>query len=146
MLQPFHTGVVACLWPIEKLLRATVKFLHNSPARRAEYLRVSSSNLYPEKFCGIRWVENEIVASRAIDIWEDFVKLVKLYVAKAPSKQPKDNISYSNLKEYHTNPLIVVYLHLFRDVAARLNCFLIEFQTNGPMIPFLGKEISGILR
>ena len=58
-----HTGVVACLWSIEKLLRALFKFLHNSPARRAEYLRVSSSGLYPEKFCATRWVENEIVAS-----------------------------------------------------------------------------------
>ena len=75
-----------------------------------------------------------------------FVKLIKLYVAKAPTKQPKDHISYKNLEEYHTNPLIVVYLHLFRDVAARLNCFLIKFQTDGPMIPFLGEEIIGILR
>ena len=91
-------------------------------------------------------MENEIVASRAIDIWEDFVKLIKLYIAKAPNKQPKDNISYNNLKEYYTNPLIAVYLHLFRDVAARLNCFLIKFQTDGPMIHFIGEEISGILR
>ena len=141
-----YTGVVACLWPLEKLLRAMFKFLHNSPAWRAEHLRVSSSSLYPEKFCATRCVENEIVVSRAIDISEDFVKLIKLYVAKAPSKQPKYNISYNNLKEYHTNPLIVFYLHLFRDVAARLNCFLIKFQTDGLMIPFFGEEISGILR
>ena len=46
-----HTGVVAGSWPIEKLLRAMFKFLHNSPARRAEYLRVSSRGLYPQKFC-----------------------------------------------------------------------------------------------
>ena len=58
-----HTGVVACLWPIEKLLRAMIKLLHNSPARRAENLRVSLSGLYPEKFCATRWVENQIVAS-----------------------------------------------------------------------------------
>ena len=31
-----HTGVVAADWPIEKLLRGMFKFLHNSPARRAE--------------------------------------------------------------------------------------------------------------
>ena len=92
------------------------------------------------------WVENEIVANRAIDIWEDFVQLMKVFVAKAPRKQPKDNISYNNLKAYHTNPLIVIYLHLFRDVAARLNCFLIKFQTDGPMVPFLSEEMGGILR
>ena len=117
------------------------KFLHNFFARRAEYLCVSLSGLHPKKFCATRWVENEIVARRAIDIWEDFVKLIKLYVATAPSKQPKDNISYNNLKVDHTNPLIVVNLHLFGDVAARLNCFIIKFQTDGPMMPFLGEEI-----
>ena len=46
-----YTGVVANSWPIEKVLGAIFKFLHNYPARRAEYLRVSSSGFYPEKFC-----------------------------------------------------------------------------------------------
>ena len=46
-----YTGVVVSSWPIEKVLGAIFRFLHNSPARRAEYLRVSSSGFYPEKFC-----------------------------------------------------------------------------------------------
>ena len=62
------------------------KFLHNSPARRAKYLRVSSSGLYPEKFCTTRCVENERVADQAIEIWGDTVELIKLFAAKVPSK------------------------------------------------------------
>ena len=50
-LHVLYTGVVANSWPIEKVLGAIFKFLHNSSARRAEYLRVSSSGFYPEKFC-----------------------------------------------------------------------------------------------
>ena len=61
-----HTGVVASSWPIEKVLRAMFKFLRNSPAKRVEYLRVSSSALYSEKICATWWVENERVAHRAI--------------------------------------------------------------------------------
>ena len=71
---------------------------------------------------------------------------MKLFAAKAPRKQPKDNASYNNLKAHYTNPFITVYLHLFRDVTAHLNGFLIKFQTDGPMVPFLSEETGGILQ
>ena len=91
------------------------------------------------------WVENERVANRAIEIWGDIAELIKLFAAKAPSKQPKDNASFNNLKGHYTNEFIIVYLHLFRDVAACLNAFLIKFQTDGKMVLFFSKEIGGIL-
>ena len=122
------------------------KFLHNSLTRRAEYLRVSSSGLYPEKFCAARWVENERVANRAIEIYGGIVELIKLFATKTPSKQPKDNASYNNLKGHYNNPFIVVYLYLFWDVAAHLNGFLIKFQTDDPIVPFLSEKMGGILR
>ena len=131
-----HTGVVKNEWPIDKVLRGMFKLLNKSPARRAEYLRTSGNSLYPEKFCPTRWVENESVAQRGIEIWDGFVKYIKEIVAQPPSKRPKDNISFDNLVKYHANPLIMVYLHLFKDVAAKLNGFLIKFQTDSPMVPF----------
>ena len=51
-----------------------------------QYLGVSSSGLYPEKFCATRWVENKMVANGAIEIWDDIVELIKVFAAKAPSK------------------------------------------------------------
>ena len=120
-------------------------FLDNYSVRRAEYLRMSSSGLCPEKFCTTRWMENESVANQAIDISCDIVELIKLFAARAPNKQLKDNASYINLKEHYTNPFIKVYLHLFRDAAACLNGFLLTFQTDGPMVPFLSEEMGGIL-
>ena len=62
-----HTGVVASSWPNEKVLEAMFKFLHRS-SRRAEYLRVPSSSLYPENFYATQWVENESIANQAIEI------------------------------------------------------------------------------
>ena len=49
--EALHTGVVASSWQVEKVLCGMSQFLHNSPARTAEYLRVSSSNLLSEKYC-----------------------------------------------------------------------------------------------
>ena len=75
-----HNGVVASSWANGKVLQAMFKFLHKS-SKRAEYLRVRSSGLYPEKFCATQWVENESIANQAIEIWGGIVALIKLFVA-----------------------------------------------------------------
>ena len=61
-------------------------------------------------------------------------------MAKVPIKQPT-----SIRKDYYTNHLIVVYLHFLRNVATRLNCSLIKFQTDGPTVPFHSEEMVKIL-
>lgn len=60
----------------------------------------------------------------AIDIWEDFVKLIKLFVVTVRSKQLKQYIM-QQLKRVSYQSFD---LHLLRNVAARLNCFLTKFQ------------------
>ena len=76
----------------------------------------------------------------AIDIWEDFVKLIKLFVVTVRSKQLKQYIM-QQLKRVSYQSFD---LHLLRNVAARLNCFLTKFQTDGPMGAFHSEEMSGI--
>ena len=68
--------------------------------------------------------------------------LIKAFQSKALSKCPKDNKYYDNLVKCHLNSLITVYLDLFRDVATRLNVFLVKFQTDSPMVPFLSDKIA----
>ena len=96
-----HLAVVVADWRAEKVLRGMFKLLKDVTTRRVEYMRESVTGLYPEKFCVIRWVENEPVADRAIIIWNDIVMLIK-----APSKRQKDNESYENLVKYYLNHLI----------------------------------------
>ena len=96
-----HLAVVAADWRAEKVLREMFKLLKDVTTRRVEYMRGSVTGLYPEKFCVIRWVENEPVADRAIITWNDIVMLIK-----APSKRQKDNESYENLVKYYLNHLI----------------------------------------
>ena len=96
-----HLAVFAADWRAEKVLRGMFKLLKDVTTRRVEYMRGSVTGLYPEKFCVIRWVENEPVADRAIMTWNDIVMLIK-----APSKRQKDDESYENLVKYYLNYLI----------------------------------------
>ena len=141
-----QTGVKAAEWGIEKVLMGMYKFLHKAPARRADYLKLADTSLFPHRFAPTRWVENAMVAERGIEIWDGIVKLIKFILEKTPSSRPKDNKSYENLVLHHNNPLVKVQLHLFKDVALILNRFLVTFQTDNPMVPFLSMEIAGILR
>ena len=94
----------------------------------------------------IQWLGDNPVGDRASISWNDVVMLIKAFQSKAPSKHPKDNKSYDNLVKYHLNPLIPVYLYLFRDFMTRLNVFLVKFQTDSPVVPFLSEEIASILK
>lgn len=140
------TGVKKADWSVEKVLRGMFKFLKKSPARRGDYLQLSITGLFPLQFIATRWTENDIVAERGVIIWGDIVKLIKFTLQKPKSKQPQDNKSYDNLVKYHTNPLVMVELHLFKDVAFILNRFLVTFQTDNPMVPFLSMEITSVLK
>ena len=87
----FQCGVKAAEWGVEKLLQGMYKFLNKSPARRGDFVTVSSNEIFPLKFCPTRWVENENVSQRALELWGDYVELIKEYLLQPPSKRPKDN-------------------------------------------------------
>ena len=122
------------------------KFLHKPPGGRADYLNISNgSNLFPMKFCPTRWLENTPVVERTIEVWEYIVELITFFLLKPPSQRPKENRSFDNLVKYHLNPLVPVQLHLFKDMATILSGFLVNFQTDSPMVPFLRMQIGDIL-
>ena len=63
------------------------KLLKDAPATQVEYMQGSVTGLCPEKFCVIRWLENEPVTDQTIIIWNDIVTLIKAFQSKAPSRQ-----------------------------------------------------------
>ena len=152
---PLEDVDVACCfrlfpkWDLEKVLRAIWKLLDKSlldksPAYGGEFLKVCtvSPPLFPMKFCATRWVENEMVASKAISI----VQLIKEYMLKPASKRPKNNVSFDNLVASCKYILIPVKLHIFQDIAAMLNTFLVKFQSNVPLVSFLADTLEHIIR
>ena len=144
----FQNGIKASAWDLEKVLRAMWKLLDKSPARRGGYIKVCTMSppVFPLKFCATRWIENEPVASRALDVWESFVLLIKDFLLKPASKRPQNNSSFDTLATSHKDPLMPIKLNIFRDVAGQLNTFLTKFQSNAPLVPFLADNIESILQ
>ena len=63
------------------------------------------------------------------------------------AKQPKEGSkSYSRLKTAIRDPLMKTKFKFFTATAKILNNFLVKFQTNKPMVPFLAQAIEEIMR
>ena len=144
----FQSGVKDADWGLEKVLRGMWKLLDKSPARRGEYLKVCkmSPPSFPQKFCVTRWVENEPVATRAIELWSTMVELIKTILLLPVSKRPKNNQSFDTLVAAHRDSCMLVKLHIFRDIASILSVFFTSFQSDAPLMPFLADELEELFR
>ena len=132
----FQMGAKEGGWDIEVLLKALWNIFRDSPARRADYERVADSVVFPLKFCSHRWVEDEQVAERALQLRPNVLKMLQVWQSLAPSKRLSCK-SYGTLIDTHRDHLISIKLRFFKSVAAKLKAFLMEFQTDFPMLPFL---------
>ena len=65
---------------------------------------------------------------------------------KPASKMPNNNVSFDNLVASYKDILIPVKLHIFQDIAALLNTFLVKFQSNAPLVPVLVHTLEHIMR
>ena len=80
--------------------------LHDTPARKEDFTRLTGGTKFPLFFCATRWVEDRQVADRLIEIWTQLVKIVDYWGGLAKKKQPSSQ-SYNHYKECVTDPLIV---------------------------------------
>ena len=64
------------------------------------------------------------------------------------SKQPNsENKSFARLKSAISDPLMKTKFKFFASTGQALNsCFLVKFQTNNPMVPFLAQSLEEIIR
>lgn len=63
-----HNCFTTVNWEIERNLTAIYTLFNNVPARRADYIYASKSDLFPLKFCHVRWLNNEECAERGIAV------------------------------------------------------------------------------
>ena len=84
----FKTGFDETGWKIDNILRSLGYLFNDSPARRADYTDITSSMIFPLKFCGTRWIEDAAVADRAVICWENIKKYLKKVVDNPKSKIP----------------------------------------------------------
>lgn len=138
----FKTGMKATTWDIVGFLRAVYNLFKDSPARRADYIRYSKSEVFPLKFCAVRWVESGRVAERALQI----LPALKKYVqgVTADKKEPGCQ-SFIATKKQLNDKLLPAKLSFFMTMSSMFEPFLVEFQNDKPMAPFLYNEIVSLI-
>ena len=64
---------------------------------------------------------------------------------RATPKKASQTASYAAIKEACEDPFTVTQLEFFISVAKQLHPFLLKFQTDAPMAPFLGQSLKNLL-
>ena len=80
-------------------------------------------------------------------LWQRMWPTIKKYVSsfRATPKKTLQTASYATIKEACEDPLTVTKLEFFISVAKQLQPFLLKFQTDAPMAPFLGQSLKDLL-
>jgi hypothetical protein len=141
----FKTGASATGWKLDNLLRSLWYLFCDSPARREDFTTVTGSTTFPLQFCSTRWIEDAPVAERAVEIWKDVCTYIESVEKKPKYKRP-NSTSYIAVLRATNDPLTLSKLLLFIDVAKLFTPFLRDFQTDKPMCPFLGTELSKLTK
>lgn len=134
-----QTGHKAAGWHVHETLRGMHMLFNNTPARRADYISITESNVFPIKFCQTRWVENAKVANKAIEVFPQ----VKNYIQS--TKRLPNNITCTNVKRACEDTLTLPKLAFFSTVASVLEPFLNKYQTAEPMVPFLYGDVYEVM-
>ena len=102
------------------------------------------SGKFPLKFCETRWIEDQDVAERASEIWSSIVSAVKYLERLWKWKRPQ-NKSYETLVAHHQDLLIPAKLQFFIFIVGILKPYLVVFQTDSLMMPYMYDELGKIL-
>lgn len=139
----FKAGIKAPKWEIIDFLRAIYNLFKNVPARRADLIHYSGSSEFPLKFCAVRWLQNIVVTERA----EKLLPNLRAYVegVKNTNREPT-SYSYSKMVKGLSDPFIRPKLAYFKTIAAQLEPFLKQFQSDAPLGPYLYTDLQNILQ
>ncbi|XP_047133532.1 uncharacterized protein LOC124811633 [Hydra vulgaris] len=129
------------------------QIFHESPSRASDYERIAEAtgSDFPYMFCDTRWAENQSVAKKAIEVWSKVVLVVDYWKSLPKSKQPGcgksgQNTSFKHLSSRTNKVLVPLKLKFFEEISGSLNTFLVSFQTDKPMTPFLVVTLEELLR
>jgi hypothetical protein len=114
----------------------------------------------PLKFCPCRWVENGIVAERAIQLWPNIAKYVASHQQQknstaVPLFSPRTTLSkplkrptnkwFRVIESACQDPFVVAKLQFFKCISDEVVPFLKRYQMDAPMLPFLKEDLLGVL-
>ncbi|KAJ8399436.1 hypothetical protein AAFF_G00411480 [Aldrovandia affinis] len=138
----FKCGFVA--WGLDRLLKAMHTLFNNVPARREDYMQVTKSSVFPLSFCAHRWVENLPVVERALAVWPSL--LIYMEAVRTKKVPNPGTGSYDTIAAAIKDPLILAKLHFYMAIARTFTPFLKRYQTDEPVMPFLGRDLAEFLK
>ena len=138
----FRAGFGATGWDLKSVLWALYQIFHETPAMREDFTAITRTTVFPMKFCVHRWVENAQVTSRALLVLGHVRKYVDT-ITKHPKKyNVPDGKAFMTVKSDCADSLMSAHLMFFESVARQFDQFLVRYQTDKPMVPFLCGDIG----
>lgn len=135
----FKSALMSTGWDLPRFLRAMYNLFKDVPARRGLYIRLTKSEIFPLKFCSIRWLENSAVAQRAIEVLPHLKTFVDQVVKE---KCAPTSASFKIVEEFVKDPLIGPKLAFLKTLSTDAEPFLKDFQSNWPLAPLLHTGLS----
>ena len=106
-----------------------------------DYKKVATDLTLPLKFFSHRWLENIPVCERAIAIWDDIIAHVKETEEKNLPRK-----SYHIVRQATKDVLFISKIQFFKSVSLHVQPFLVSYQTDALMLPFLSDDLCDRIR
>ena len=90
-------------------------------------------------------VESRKVVDHLLSIWPNIIKIFKYWKGLRKSAQPSCQ-SFQIVSESQEDTLTSAYLGFFSFIASHIEPFLVKYQTDQPMVPFMYHDITSICR
>lgn len=140
----FRDGYKASGWDVEHTLSSMYWLFKNSPARKEDFIKLTGCDIPMLKFCQHRWVENVKVCERGLMLWPHVMQYVNA-VSQGELPDPKIK-SFQEIKKACADPLFPVKTAVFQSIAKQITPFLVQYQTDKPMLPFMGEDMYQLLK
>lgn len=137
----FQAGHTASGWDVNGFLRHLYWLFKDCPARRAAYSELTGSDIFPAKFCAVRWLENSKAVERAVKMIPFLQKWIE-----EPSTKMSGNKNFLIVKSAVSDRLILAKLHFFKFVSLTVEPFLRRYQSPAPLSPYLYESVECLIR
>ena len=108
-------------------------------------MKITESEVFPQQFCGHRWLEDKKVAERALEIWPNITAYVTETLKKPTSQIPTAS-SFATVRSAVQNHLTIAKLQFFVSTASIMKPYLQMFQSDAPLLPFVTSELHALLQ
>ena len=131
---------------IKAIFKGAFTILHDTSAKREDYIAITGEERSPLLFCATGCVENAIVADRLIEIWDSIIKILdtkKNYRKASNLSQQLFCKSFLKAQQAVNDQFSLIKFRFFSFVGKP---FLTKYQTSYLMLPYMYYVIKELVR